>query len=871
MIDAASGAFAAGYDGNPEQRYHLIEEVPSGGMGRVWRAFDTRMSRQVAIKRGRADVQDAEGRLRREARVGAQLYHPGIVPILDAREDETGLWLVMPWLEGGDVRGLLSDPDRALEAVADVADAMAYAHERGVIHRDLKPSNILVHQNRPVVIDWGLARFQQDTTDTLCTHSGMALGTPGFMAPEQAAGGATDARADVWALGALLVLVLTGADPEPGFWVRGGKPTLPEGPLGVLAGECLAVSPSERPADAAVVARRLRALAVAPTRSRLPLLGLVGGVVLSAVAVGVLWPSPPVPHGAEAMAELAWRDVRSGHVNAANLWSDRAAPLLTEPVRRGLQLLPRPRSALLGIDLTDCSTVDVLSTGDVFCAARGRQELRDPSSGGVRWSHTFESLESVSTEGGDVLMASNRQVVRVSPDGSQTNLGYLKTWGTLASNDGRLIAHNGSSHGVKPARGPVMFDVGSGARTNFVWNADGAYWWVAGRQELIAIDPDTGEVLRTVPHDLDEHARQLLPVDGGFIALGIRGHHAHYDWTGRLVGRPGVLPTVGLVADAALSGPWLVTNSSTSGVQLWDRHTSGLVAQLQQQAARAVGFVDDQLAVVNDRLELYALDDTPWSWHVDGLNTIGVSPDEVVVTRGGGMVRIRPLSAREAVVIPGMGTVKHAALMDGQWVGVGVGPPGTMGSRPVPYLPEPHTLRGVWPMADGWNVSLPFGGGPMVFRREEQLSGLVRPDLEFMNLTADPDRTRAGLIARSGVVLELVVRPTPALERVTKLEGARFAVPAEDELWVFDGEGGVWNRAGERAGWTVPGGLSAVSVSDEHLHLGFSTGRVEIRSLRGELQAELHPHDERVSTVVQEGDQLYTASWDGRIFRFALP
>jgi len=207
-------------------KYLLRRKIAQGGMGIVYEAEDPELGRRVALKLMsvmKASREDQD-RFRQEARVLARLRHPNIVAIhevltaLPSRAEPT-MAIAMEYIEGTSLAGLLrSAPEErteALRVLADTARAVAFAHSKGVIHRDLKPSNILVESTgRVVLIDFGLARLRERTPSNL-TISGMLMGTPEYMAPEQVEGhaGQIDDRTDVYALGVILYEILTGAPP----------------------------------------------------------------------------------------------------------------------------------------------------------------------------------------------------------------------------------------------------------------------------------------------------------------------------------------------------------------------------------------------------------------------------------------------------------------------------------------------------------------------------------------------------------------------------------------------------------------------------------------------------------------------------------
>ena len=213
--------------------YELDCEIGRGGMGIVYRAKDRRLKRQVAIKLLPPELafrSEIKSRFLREAETAAQLSHPNIVPIYTVDEQEGLVFFVMAYVSGDNLakrlheRGVLT-VDETRKVLREVADALAYAHDRGVVHRDIKPDNILLDQTsgRPLVTDFGIARAMDSEGDSRLTATGMAIGTPAYMSPEQAAGEREiDGRSDLYSLGILGYQMLTG---EPPF-VAGSTPAM---------------------------------------------------------------------------------------------------------------------------------------------------------------------------------------------------------------------------------------------------------------------------------------------------------------------------------------------------------------------------------------------------------------------------------------------------------------------------------------------------------------------------------------------------------------------------------------------------------------------------------------------------------------------
>ena len=215
-----------GYEGTIiDGKYAVKALLGRGGMGAVYRAENTRIGKPVAIKvllRGHRKGSDAEKRFIREARIAGSLGHPGIVEIYDLGTLENGVpFQVMELLEGQTLAERIKHEgalpiDELLDVAEQVLGALDVAHARGVVHRDLKPENVfLAHKGDKVVaklLDFGISKAIDDETLSL-TKTGMVVGTPYYLAPEQARGEAVDGRCDVWAMGVLLYEALTGRLP----------------------------------------------------------------------------------------------------------------------------------------------------------------------------------------------------------------------------------------------------------------------------------------------------------------------------------------------------------------------------------------------------------------------------------------------------------------------------------------------------------------------------------------------------------------------------------------------------------------------------------------------------------------------------------
>src|SRR5579859_4955100 len=204
-------------------RYTVERELGAGGMATVYLAHDIRHDRKVALKVLGSELAAAIGveRFLREIQIAARLSHPHIVPLYDSGEVDGRPYYVMPYIEGESLRQRLRRSGalpvgEAVQLAREVVDALAYAHEHGIVHRDVKPENILVHAGHAVVTDFGIARAISAAGGVELTRTGVTVGTPLYMSPEQIVGDPVDGRSDVYSLGCTLYEMLAGAPPYTG-------------------------------------------------------------------------------------------------------------------------------------------------------------------------------------------------------------------------------------------------------------------------------------------------------------------------------------------------------------------------------------------------------------------------------------------------------------------------------------------------------------------------------------------------------------------------------------------------------------------------------------------------------------------------------
>ncbi|MBE0594385.1 MAG: protein kinase, partial [Gemmatimonadales bacterium] len=266
-------------------RYTIERELGSGGMATVYLAHDLKHDRKVAIKVLRPELAAAvgAGRFLREIRIEARLQHPHILTLIDSGEADGLLYYVMPYVEGVSLRGKLARDGRfpipeVVRLLREIVGALAHAHEQGIVHRDVKPDNVLLSgEHHAVVTDFGVAKALGEVVGRQdATTVGLALGTPAYMAPEQAmADPNVDHRADLYALGVVAYEMLTGAPPFAGVTpqatlaahltetpdpVAVKRPDVPDG-LADLVMRCLEKDPAARWQDARALLQRLETIA----------------------------------------------------------------------------------------------------------------------------------------------------------------------------------------------------------------------------------------------------------------------------------------------------------------------------------------------------------------------------------------------------------------------------------------------------------------------------------------------------------------------------------------------------------------------------------------------------------------------------------
>jgi len=384
--------------------FESLGPLGAGGMGEVYRAKDTRLGREVAIKvLPDALREDPERRARflREARAVAKLSHPNIAQILDVGEAEGLDYIAFELVEGETLAALLAGRTPGLEEVVELAlplaDALAYAHERGVLHRDLKPANVMVtSRGHAKLLDFGLAKVAEGpggerARTTTLTLQGAIFGTPAAMSPEQALGRSLDARSDVFSFGSLLYEMASGRpafggstameamdavihrDPTPLERVR---PELPAGFAAIVA-KALRKDAGERyqtMGDLAADLRHFRRTTdsglVPPAPARRRAVRVVAGLGLAAAVAAGAWWAAGRPDGADAPAHVAGAEQATPHVAVMGFEN------LSDP--SDAEALGRMLASLVATDLAEHGGLRVVSTAKVQASL---EEARQGASG----------------------------------------------------------------------------------------------------------------------------------------------------------------------------------------------------------------------------------------------------------------------------------------------------------------------------------------------------------------------------------------------------------------------------------------------------------------------------------------------------------
>jgi serine/threonine-protein kinase len=530
-------------------RYRLDRELGAGGMATVYLAHDLRHERRVALKLLRPELAAVIGaeRFLGEIRTTANLQHPHILPLFDSGVADSFLYYVMPYVEGESLRARLAREKQlpigeAIQLGTEVASALDYAHRHGVIHRDIKPENILLHEGSALVADFGIALAVSSAGRNRLTETGLSIGTPQYMSPEQAMGDRDlDARSDIYSLGAVLYEMLTGDPPFVGSTaqaivakvitekptpITASRDTVPP-MLAATVHHALAKLPADRFASAAelgdalagrglVAASGATAVIERPTGSTARrLLPLAGWALFAAAAAGLaVLASRRSATAVRAPVRFSIELDSTVQINVgdpAPVISPDGRRILVQAVRNGrLQLLLRDlaKNAVVLVAGTEGGFHPFFSPDGAWIGFAAEGKLRKvrveggkpitlaPSTwGGGSWAADGTIVYTQTYNGGlwRVSAAGGDPTQLTTPDSAAGELGHF--WPQLLP-DGRHVIFTSFSTPVERARIELL-DLRSGARTVLVRGAVGGAYAASGHL-LYA----SGEELLAAPFDL---------------------------------------------------------------------------------------------------------------------------------------------------------------------------------------------------------------------------------------------------------------------------------------------------------------------------------------------------------------------------------
>ncbi|HVS03082.1 MAG TPA: protein kinase [Thermoanaerobaculia bacterium] len=497
--------------------YRIVRRLGAGGMGEVWLAHDQTLNRQVALKFPAVALlgdPDTRHRLLREARAAAALRHPAVCRVFELGQVEGRDFIAMEYLEGETLGDRLArgpvPPRQALSWGAAIAAALEEAHDKGIVHRDLKPGNVVVTpQGEVKVMDFGLARAlpgrggqaDEATMTAGLTAAGMAVGTPGYMAPEQLRGQEVDERADLWALGCVLYQLLTGERAFPG-------PSVAE-----AAGATLNLEPDwERlPAATPLEARRLLARCLRKDPGQR--LRHAGDARLMLEEALRDEPAPGLAAAAAPTGRPGWRQ-RAGWLAAglglglvaalAVAWASRSTPSEDPAAARPVRFeLPPPEGGSFVLSLAEAVSLAVSPDGGRIAFVAVGAETRSPQI----WLRALDELAARPVPGTEGASS-----VFWSPDGR--SLGFFSA--------GRL-----RRVGLAGEAPVVLCETPSGLGLAGSWGGDAIVFVTVFGERIYRVSPDGGDAVELLVPDLDRGEAKVqwpwfLPDGKRFLYLATR-------------------------------------------------------------------------------------------------------------------------------------------------------------------------------------------------------------------------------------------------------------------------------------------------------------------------------------------------------------
>jgi WD40 repeat protein len=647
-------------------RFELLDILGSGAFGTVYKARDPGLDRLVAVKVPHPGEPAATARFLREARSAAQLRHPGIVPIHEVGEDGGQPYLVSEWVAGDTLANCLRlrryPPDEAARLIAGLADALHYAHTQGVIHRDVKPTNVMIDATgQPRLLDFGLAR--RDAGEATMTTAGQVLGTPAYMSPEQARGEGhrVDGRADVYSLGVILYLMLTGEPPFRGNARMLLRQVLEEEPrpprrlndrvprdLETVCLKCLGKEPASRYASAADLGADLRRfLAGRPVLAR---------PVGRAAKLGRWCRRNPALAGALAAAFVALAAVA-----IVALLSAYRLQRAADELGHALDETERKRSELQQTNevlaQTDARRRQALRQATYLARDRGLTCCEQGDAGtGLLWlARALEIAPEDDPELVEALREVRQQMAAwrgcvCSPRAVPAT--PARVWSLAFSPDGRLLLTGDQDGGVMLWRADTGALVGcpwrhKGLVRIVAFSADGRRFASVGHEDLVRVGDTATRQPIGEPIPVHGDFRLAIAPDGKTLAVeaGIGGIQLWDVGAGRAIGEP--IRHEDSVRAVAFSpdSQRLATGGHDNRARLWDAGTGRPVGEEMSHQSPVVGvaFSPDGKMVLT-----WSHDRTARLWdaatgrllgtlsHQQPLQTAAFSPDGRLIATGCG-------------------------------------------------------------------------------------------------------------------------------------------------------------------------------------------------------------------------------------------
>lgn len=869
MKEPRSGAWSTATSSEePPERYERIERIGQGGMGTVWRARDNRLRRDVALKSVTPDAtEEVRKRLVQEARLAGHLNHPGVVRVLDQGIDTGGKpFYVMEILR---FPLLGRGRDRDLRAMVEVARTIGHAHSAGLVHRDLKPSNLGLRGDQPVVADWGLARpYGDDRTWSeevlqsggARTRTGVAMGTVGYLAPEQMTGGPADPRADVWSLGAILYEVVAERTPydELGSHrllneVVSGERLLPGDPVGDVIRRALALKPENRFATGNELAEALeRALPTGPEAPpRTPWVMLALTAIVFGMAASLLTRPAPSDHAniaAEALAEHGWMLYRDGYTLDALEKVSRSSALAVTPLARGLATaalnarttpLPTP---------TGCEDLILDPEGDArLCLRSGGLSLH-ASDGTLRWERRVDGIDRADVRDGTTRIHTAQGWEEIDATGN-TRARYAVDVEDYALAGDRVWKRSG--WGVE---GTDLTDVlGFGPRTSagVLASVRHARTLVLRADGTTVEGPSFGEPVVAWRADVD-----------GITLVGLRGQVLRLDAELRETARY-QLAGASQVLAAAIGVHEEIAVSSENGVVIYQHRLPML--QASRKRVDSLTFGDDGVLVFFDGDALRRVE--PGRRHLGhasggSITAIHGTGNHLLVGSDLGMARLDGELLRGPLeVLPIEGPIRQFAPLSRTSLMVG---PGQVWDG---VSSEGLAYTSAVSLADDSAILLKRHSTALARRIGDRV--LHIPPAPVPLTWLEPTYTRRSLLGltREGDVWAAKLEGEELTWADTGLDDVRKLADSPHGLFV--GRGSTASLVGK---WShdLGSSVSAVAASSEWLVAGTLKGEVWVFDPNGVLQARMPAHAERVSALFLEHDQLYSGSWAPGLRRWDL-